>query len=169
MKLFRFAGCLLLTAMVTGCATKLVTDDYAGPVAIVADSAVKLEKDNFLLPDKGNFYYLLQVDGKSAGITNISTTAIVYSGTGGGFEPQHAERKVPAGPMKAKIRGTTYFGAPIGGIFGKTYLVEGVVDFNPRPGGNYVVRGRLGPGNSAVWIETASGKVVTRKVVNRAK
>ncbi len=71
--------------------------------------------------------------------------------------------------MKVKLRGSHATAAPIHAIFsqasGSFYSVEGVTDFTPVPGGNYVVKGELNKDGSSVWIEdVGTHRPVTQKV-----
>jgi TPR repeat protein len=74
---------------------------------------------------------------------------------------------IAARPMKVKIRATHVSDTPVAEIArrqrGQFYFVEGVVDFSPKPGGEYVVRGVLAKGDSSVWIED----VVTKQPVTQ--
>ena len=68
--------------------------------------------------------------------------------------------------MKVTLRASHATGAPIAAIAsqmaGTFFSVEGVVDFTPRPDGNYVVKGELKKEKSSVWIEDVeTGKPVT--------
>lgn len=48
---------------------------------------------------------------------------------------------------------------------GTFFSVEGVVDFRPVAGRNYLVKGELKKDGSPIWIEDeASGEIVTVKV-----
>lgn len=67
--------------------------------------------------------------------------------------------------------GTHETGAPIHALFsmarGTFFSVEGVIQFTPAGGGDYVVKGELGKASSAVWIEDAvTGRRVTEKIVS---
>ena len=157
---------IVLALPVAGCATKLVPDDYAGPVAIVADSSTNYVDGGFFKADKADFFYINGVDGKSIR-SNFSVTQATFSGSGLNFKPVAHERKVPAKPMQVKVVGNTYWAAPIGALLGKSYNVNGTVSFTPKPGQRYFVRGRLGEGYSAVWIENGSGALVTKKIEKR--
>ncbi len=160
--------CLLTALALTACATNL-EKPIEGPVARVADSADKTRDAGIFVPGKANMFYLLAIDGEQVRRTNFSATANRYSGAGIGFEPVQVDREVPARPLKVKLRGATYHAAPIGAIFGKSLSVEGVVDFKPAPDGRYVVRGKLAPNGSSIWIETVDGRVVTQKVFGQAR
>lgn len=156
----------IVALFLAGCAAKLVPDDYVGPVAIVADSSANFVDGGFFKADKADFFYMNNADGKWVQ-SNFSITQGTFSGSGLNFKPVAHDRKVPAKPMQVKIIGNTYWAAPIGALLGKSYQVDGTVSFDPKPGQRYFVRGRLGEGYSAVWIENGSGTVVTKKVENR--
>ena len=50
-------------------------------------------------------------------------------------------------------------------LAGRFYSVSGTVDFEPKPGGHYTVKGELRAEGSSVWLEDdATGEIVTPKV-----
>lgn len=134
-------------------------------MATVADSGVPESSS------KAQLFYLSEIDGKS--IRNARTdSAAMSNGTGFTLNTDFTERDVPARRMKVRLVGSHQTGAPIQAIvedLAGTYLsVDGVVDFEPRPGKRYVVKGNLVKGASSVWIEDAdSGQPATEKVVSR--
>lgn len=157
----RIIATLLFCVALTGCATKLVPDDFAGPTATLRDSNV---------PDsikKADFFYAGQVDGKTIQNT-FSRTVERNSGLGLYMKTVSHERRVPIKKMTVRLEGRTHYAAPILALFGdETYNVSGEVTFQPKPGRTYVVKGVLGKGKSAVWIQDSRGRIVTKKV--RAK
>lgn len=93
---------------------------------------------------------------------------------GRGFQVNLAlhNREVPVKKMRLTLLGTHRAGAPIHQIFGQmsgSFLsVRGDVDFDPAPEGRYVVKGKLLPGDSSVWVEDAtSGERVTEMVTGK--
>ena len=152
--------------LVAGCASKLVPDDYVGPVAILADSSTNYVDGGFFKADKADFFYANNVDGKSIQ-SNFSATQAAFSGSGLNFRPVAHDRKVPAKAMKVQLIGSTYWAAPIGALLGKSYQVKGTVAFTPKAGQRYFVRGQLSERYSAIWIESGSGAVVTDKIEKR--
>ncbi len=74
--------------------------------------------------------------------------------------------------MQVKLIATPQTGAPIhelaSRVTGNFFSVEGEVDFNPAPGGRYLVKGELKKGASSVWIEDVeTGECVTEKVIEQ--
>ena len=156
----------LFALLLAGCATKLVPDDYAGPVAILTDNSANYVDGGLFKSDKADFYFADNVDGKSIP-SNISVTQNAFDGSGLNFKPVAHERVIPAKPMQIRINASTFWAAPIGALLGKSYNVKGTVSFSPEAGKRYFVRGILGEGYSAVWIENGSGDAVTKKVEKR--
>ena len=119
-----------------------------------------------MTPPKIDLFYAYKVDGKI--INNIlSETASRNSGRGFVLDVAPYERRLPVKPVTIELVATTYHAADIGGIFGESYFVSGTVTFTPVDGGRYVVRGILGEDYSAVWLETADGRVVGKKIEKR--
>lgn len=158
---------VLAVPFLGGCATsKLVPDDYGGPVAELADSSDNFVKAGFMKPAKVDFFYASKIDGKNVD-NALSRTASRYAGQGFGFEPLSYRRRIPAKTLTVEIAGQTYHGAEIGGLLGKSYHVSGTVTFAATPDQTYVVKGQLGPDYSAVWIETSAGEIVGTKIEKR--
>lgn len=156
-RILLMVGALLLT----GCAAKLVPDDYAGPTAVVRDSNANYVSGGFFKSDHAEIYSMTAVDGK--GIPNaFSSTSIASEGLGMGMRLKNEERRVMIKPMKVTLFALVYYPAPISTLFNKTYATEKKVNFHPVAGQKYVVRGKLGESGSDVWIETAGGKRVTQ-------
>jgi hypothetical protein len=147
----------------SGCAAyKPVPDGYTGPVATVADSGFAEGAT------KAQMYVLTAVDGNNIR-NSLGASASSSYGQGFALTTNFVSRPVPAIPMKASIRASHTTGAPIHAIFsqmaGTFFSVEGIVDFTPLPGGQYIVKGELKREGSSVWIEdSTTGKVVTTKV-----
>lgn len=77
------------------------------------------------------------------------------------------ERRVPATPTKAGLKCQTVHAAPILAMTGTVYVVEGTVEFQPKPDGRYIVKGVLAPTGSSAWIEDASsGEAVSSKILS---
>jgi hypothetical protein len=152
---------LVLVALLAlaSCGKPLVPDDFTGPTAVIKDSFSNHVYGNLLKPDTVDFYVLTEVDGKAIGDA-LTITRISNSGAGFFARPRNHERRVPIKRMQLKLFATTYIAAPIGEIFIKTYPVERVVTFTPKPGGVYVVSGKLSPSGSRVWLQTEAGEIV---------
>lgn len=156
----------LAVATLAGCATyKPVPDNYAGAIANLADSG-KPESAS-----KAQIFSAMEIDGHAIK-DSFSTSRQASTGHGDLLRLSMAERQVPAHPMKVKIRGSHATGAPIHELLsrarGTFFEVEGVVDFNPQPDGQYKVVGALSKTDSTVWIEDESThQPVTEKVSSR--
>lgn len=157
----RIIATILLCFALAGCVTKLVPDDFAGPTATLRDTGIPESTK------KADFFYAARVDGKSIQNT-FSRTVERYQGLGLYMKTVDHQRRVPIKTMTVRLEGRTHYAAPILALFGdETYNVSGEVSFRPKPGRTYVVKGVLGKGKSAVWIQDSSGRIVTKKV--RAK
>lgn len=163
----KMTGCLLVALTLHGCATyKPVPEGYAGPVAVVADSGTPGDGK------KSVIFAMMDVDGQ--GIDNsFRASAGASYGRGFALTTQFIGRPVPANKtMKVRLKGSHITGAPIHAIAsqiaGTFFSVEGVVDFTPVSGGNYIVKGELKKDASSVWIEDrATGLPVTEKIVEK--
>jgi len=74
--------------------------------------------------------------------------------------------------MKVKIKAGHSTGAPIHAIAsqlaGTFFSVEGITDFTPLSGGEYLVKGNLTKEGSVVWIEDArTGQLMTEKLTGK--
>ena len=155
-----------LTLLCSGCAPlPAVPDGYSGPTARVSDSR---EYEN---GGKAAFFVLAAINGRPID-TSLEASRRASYNKGFSLSAQYIERQIPVEPMKVKLIGTHQTAAPIHEIFsrlgGYFQSVEGVVDFNPVPNGNYIVKGELSPNGSAVWIENRdNGERVTEKVSSK--
>lgn len=154
-----FVVCLAVLA--AGCATYApsVPTGYAGPRAQLDDSS------SAYTGSKADFFIAEQIDG--ANIDNsLDETGRRNAGSGMRMTPYAFQRELVAEkPVKVAIRGRTRYAAPIQALMGTVYQVKGVVEFTPKANGRYVVRGELGEGYSAVWIEDAETRLpVAEKV-----
>jgi hypothetical protein len=150
---------VLCALVLAGCATKLVEDDFKGPTAVVKDSYANFTDGGLFGADHVDFFVMAKVDGKR--IDNaLQRTAIMNQGAGFSLKPYPEERRVPIKSMQVTLFGVVHYAAPIAELLNKTYPVERTVSFTPAPGETYVVRGKLGPNGSKVWIETAGGQRV---------
>lgn len=151
---------------VVSCATyKPVPEGYAGPVAILSDSGFS---ENGM---KAQLFSLMEVDGNSVK-NSFGASASASYGQGVALTTSIVSRPIPAKPMKVRLKGAHTTGAPIQAILsqmaGTFFSVEGVADFDPAPGGEYVVKGILKKDGSEVWIEDArTGQPATRKIVEK--
>jgi hypothetical protein len=162
---------LLATASLAlaGCATLYtVPKEYTGPTADLADSVMRES------PGVLRVYAALKIDGKPA--DNAIGASAQRSQTFGSIEfgllEASVTRKVEARPMKVELR-AQHMAAAFAGFAllakGQFYYNHtGVVDFDPKPGHKYQVKGAMGPEEIAVWIEdTATGERVTDKVAKK--
>lgn len=161
----RYVFFLVVAALISGCATqyKPIPDGYTGPTATIEDT--KEREGDY----KARFFVVTEIDDNQIenGITKARSAS---SGMGFRLEGGYVTRKVPARPMKVKLIGTHVTGAPIHEMFsrakGTFFRVEGVVEFTPAAGGEYVVKGELKENGSSVWIEDAkTHQAVTEKIV----
>ena len=155
----RLVSLTALLALVA-CATTEppVPESYVGPVAKVTDSMANVTSR------QGDFCVLRTLDGRPIS-NSINETIERGRGKGLTLYAWVTDRRVPARPTKAGLKCQTVHAAPILALTGTVYSVEGVVDFNPKDDGRYLVKGTLSEAGSSVWIEDAvSGEIVTTKV-----
>ncbi len=155
-----------LAVLLSACATPLVDKDFAGSTAVVRDSNANFVKGNLVRADRVDFFVMTRADGKQTG-NAISATSMLNEGRGFSLKVQEFERRVPIRPMQVELIGVTYYAAPISSLLNDTHEVKGTVRFEPQAEQVYVVTGELRGGYSAVWIQTADGRVVTEKVEKR--
>ena len=160
-----FLAVITLFSLV-GCATyNPVPANYAGTVASVTDTGFSEDGT------KAQVFVLMEVDGHEVN-NSVRASAGASYGHGFALTTKYVSRDVPAEPMKVKIKGTHITGAPIQALFGQVagtfFSAEGVVDFNPVAGGDYVVTGELSKEGSSVWIADIKTKQpVTEKIVSK--
>lgn len=161
----RLAGFVLIAAIssLVGCAVyKPVPDGFAGPVAVIRDSA-ETESGS-----KGRLFYVAEVDGNHIDNALTATKQASY-GRGFSLFTSTTARAVPIRPMRLKLVGSHVVAAPIHELAsraaGTFFRVEGVTEFTPTAAHKYVVRGELKKDASNVWIEDdETNEVVTAKV-----
>ncbi len=144
----------------TACATRtpLLPADYAGPTAVLKDSAAMFSMS------KADMYYASSINGIEVDNVRFATRS-ASEGRGPLMLLQKVERRIPTTPVKVQVVARTVYAMPIMAMTSTVYQVKGEVDFTPEPGKNYVVRGKLGPAYSAVWIEEeASSALVGSKI-----
>jgi hypothetical protein len=158
MKIIKHFFVITLVLFLSACATyKPVPDGYTGPVALIRDSAQSESAG------KGQLFYVQSIDGNP--IQN-ARNATRQSSTNTGFvvNTRDVERQVPIRPLKLRLIATHVTGAPIHELAsraaGTFFSVEGDVEFTPKAGVMYAVRGELKKGASSVWIEDVATKEV---------
>ena len=100
----------------------------------------------------GSFFVLYQYDGHEVD-NAISASAQASYGQGFNWAALGAQRMVPARGATFHLMGRTHCVAPIQEISRTVYFIEGDILFVPDANQSYVIRGELGPTQSAVWIE----------------
>jgi hypothetical protein len=157
-----------LVFALSGCATALhnpLPAGYTGPTAHISDSVQPRSSS------VANVYAVVEVDGR--GIANtFGASARASQGQGFQLTTLTVDRYIPAAPTKLKLRAHPVTGAPVQTMAmqmaGTYFKVEGEVDFAPRPGARYVVRGELKKEGAAVWIEDLdTGQAVTERFMQR--
>jgi hypothetical protein len=133
---------------------------YAGAGAMVADSMPKYQNS------RAEFCVLKALAGKTID-TAISETRTASFGKGATILARPKEREVDAASTQATIACETFFAAPVLALLQSAPSVEGVVDFKPKRGRSYVVKGQLSATESAVWIEDAHSGELATSIVRR--
>jgi len=147
--------------LLMGCAGQLLPDDYAGQTAVVKDShANYVGTDGLgLKPEHVELFAMTEVNGKLIRNTLRNTTSATMQGDGR-LRITGAVRKVPIEPLKVELVGEIYSTSPLLGP--AAHRTQKTVSFTPVADETYVVRGKLGPSGSDVWIEAADGRRVTQ-------
>lgn len=155
---------LAFTALtLVGCASfEPMPAGYSGPTASVRDTGFSEDGT------KAQIFALVEVDGNRTP-NAFGASANASYGRGASLTTVFTERVVQAKPIKVTLRGSHTTGMPIHAmasqLAGTFFSVEGTVDFAPKAGGRYVVKGELKKEKSAVWIEDeATGEAATAKV-----
>ncbi|MGE3830756.1 MAG: hypothetical protein AB7F76_07160 [Parvibaculaceae bacterium] len=151
-------GVVLCALVLTGCATKLLDDNYAGPTAIVKDTVTNYDEGTWIRPASVQIYVLSHVDGTYIETASAATANATFkSSLGFGLTPKSHERRVPIKPMTIVLQAIMDYEYPREPII----RARRELKFHPKAGQVYYVRGRIEPENSSVWIENANGQRVT--------
>ncbi len=151
---------VLLVALLSGCTTTYqpVPENYQGDIATFESTEEQHSTS------KSDLFYLAKVDGKQIYSTLSATRNATY-GKGFYLKTQLIQTQVPAKQATFSIIGRTEHAAPIQAFTDEVYEVKGNVSFIPMPNKEYVVKGKLGPKYSAVWIEHKdTGEIVDKKI-----
>ncbi len=152
--------CVILLA---GC-VKTLPDNYSGPTAVVKDSCANYVKGGFLRDEKVDLFVMETMDGKLIDNGLLATARASFkSSLGFALKPQAFERRVPIRPMTISLSAIIDYaaGGQYGGSKEPRTMASRRIKFTPVAGEIYVVRGRIESDNSAVWLETASGQIVS--------
>jgi hypothetical protein len=146
----------------TGC-VKTLPDNYSGPTAIVKDTYANYIKGGFMRDEKVDLFVMQTMDGKLIDKGLMATARASFkSSLGFALKPRAFERPLPVRPMTVMLAAIIDYAA--GGVCNGSReprtMANRKISFTPVAGETYVVRGRITADNSAVWLETASGKVV---------
>ncbi|WAC73742.1 hypothetical protein OU995_03080 [Roseateles sp. SL47] len=114
---------------------------------------------------------MTEIDGRSIE-NSLHETRVASSGKGLALTSRFTTRNVPATALKVKLIGTHQTAAPIQEMVGRAagtfFSVDGIVDFKPVEGKNYIVTGELKKERSCVWIqEDGTGQPATEKVCSK--
>jgi hypothetical protein len=156
------ACAVLFAVALTGCATNPIPEGYTGPRATIRDTGAAETGSRAVM------FWLNEVDGKQIK-TSPGETARANHGRGFSMSPVFISRDVPANkPLTLKLVGSRVFAAPILDLTNPSYRVEGAVNFEPKEGKIYEVRGEVSEKYSAVWlVEAGTGEAVTVKIERR--
>jgi hypothetical protein len=153
---------LALAATLPSCvSTYKIPEGYAGPTAIIKDTATKTGIT------KAEAFQVSKINGL------MDTTSPMATPYGGGLAVslRESQRTVPAGsPITITLSGGNIYaadGAALADMMSgnaKKYVTGDVV-FTPKPNGIYKVNGVAGKDSSTVWVEEeVARKVVTEKL-----
>lgn len=156
----------LLAASLAGCATLPHFDafqpatpaDYDGPTANVADAVQAVG------PQRLHVFEITHVDGRRLA---SSSTATRRAGQGGSMTvtPVALTNELAVRPTRVRLQAATQYASPVVALSQPSCRTVGDVDFTPRAGARYAVRGRIDSGACEAWIEDlATGQPATAKV-----
>ncbi len=142
----------------SSCAPYQLPPGYSGATAFIRSTGKSVNSV------KGEGYYILAVNGKSAMHSPMATPR------GGGMGLSLSERtlQVPCEPLDLKLSGGNIYAADgvamADSMIGGNHYVTGNVNFTPKANGDYSVTGVTGKGQTAVWIvDNKTGKIVSSK------
>jgi len=147
----------LATSALFGCATppvSVVPDSYKGPTATIRDS---VWSD---VVNRGDFFFVSEIDGKPIR-TSLDAERSFTSGKGMVVAGVTIERSVPTRPLRLRLQGRRVWGAPIQELFHAAEIestsIDAVIEFEPSAGALYIVRGKLDPKGSEIWLQDTAG------------
>ncbi|MFN3302431.1 MAG: hypothetical protein ACK44A_01795 [Roseateles sp.] len=132
--------------------------DYTGPTVNVADQVVAVD------PQRLHVFEITQVDGRRLA---SSSTATQRGGQGSGMTvtPVALTNELAVRPARVRLQATTQYASPVVALSMPACRTVGDVDFTPKEGQRYAVRGRIAAQACEVWIEDlATGQPVTDKI-----
>lgn len=153
---------LLPILLFTGCVSyqPSIPADYKGPKSTILDTATVYSST------KADMFYLEKInDGK---IYN-SLYSTLDKNYGGGLHMvvDNLNHNIPSKKAKFTIVGKTHYATPILVLTNTVYEVRGTIEFIPKKGAKYVVKGELGE-KSFVWIENYETKEIIGKKIVKA-
>ena len=150
---------LIVTLVLTACATPPVPPDYTGPLAKVRDVSVRETQA------RAQYFYLAEIDGKPV---ENAMTKMRQANYGRGFHSMafDFDRSVPARPMVVKLEARIAYGAPIQELLmlATMYQADAYLEFTPEPNAEYTIGGELTDKNREVWLKNAAGERVGKLV-----
>jgi hypothetical protein len=159
-RVFLISICLTL---VTACA-KTLPDNYSGPTAVVRDTHANYVEGGFFRDEKVDLFVMQTMDGKLIDNGQVATARASFkSSLGFALKPSSFERPVPIRPMTVGLAAIVVYaaGGQYGGSREPQTMATRKLKFNPVAGETYVVRGTITRDTSSVWLETASGQMVS--------
>ncbi|MEW5787427.1 MAG: hypothetical protein AB1899_06195 [Pseudomonadota bacterium] len=146
---------VVLACTVSGCAhyESSLPADYTGPKAFIEDTS-KIHSSRH-----AELFFLTHVDGREI---QDSRSKTLGRNRGRGFmmDAVTSVNPVPAHPVVLTLKARTLYAAPILELMNDIYQVSGEVTFTPIEGKTYQVKGQLGEGYSAVWLEDSESHAV---------
>jgi hypothetical protein len=150
-----------VAVVLAGCATNPIPEGYTGPRAYIRDTGMSETGSRAVM------FWVNEVDGKQIK-TSPGETAAKNQGRGFSMSPVFIGRDVPAKPLTLKLIGSRVFAAPILALTNPSYRIEGTVNFEPKDGKIYEVRGEVSEKYSAVWlVDAGTGEAVTAKLLKK--
>lgn len=142
-------------ATLQACSTfEAIPEGYTGPISTISDTY------NYVSNTKIHIFELSKIDGRKVRNTSYRTR-LASDGLGFSLNPVVEKRDVPFSKSQLTIQGSTYFAAPILGLGGGAYKVEGVVDIELEEGETYYVKGELSENTKKIWVQDFDGNIVS--------
>jgi hypothetical protein len=130
------------------------------------DFSTAVIRDSIQMPwnDRGDFFYLTQIDGQPVDDSrSVTHRRNIFRGLT--MLPHAIDREVSTKPAKYLIVGKTEYALPFQIATNPVYEVKGEIEAALEKNKVYEVRGTLGENYSAVWLEEVSTHtVVSRKI-----
>lgn len=149
---------LIVVTLLVGCTNyqPIIPEGYTGGISTISDTFIQVGRG------EAQFFYVESVNGVP--VRNaLDTTAEASHNKGVVIYPSGAIRGIPSELLKIVVTGENYHAAPVLQFFDSknSYEIKEEIEFQPKKGIDYLVKGRLEKNYHAIWIEDISGNIVS--------